>query len=220
MKYSLVRTVAPTIEPITLQAAKDHLRVETEADDQLIGIYLRAAREHCEKVTGRAILQQTWMLSLERFPSWLEKAYEGRSPCLVPNWASGSEILLPKPKLMAVTGIKFTDTSGAEQTLDPTKYRTTATDDVAKLFPAYGQLWPVALPTPGAVQITYTAGYGDSPDQVPAVIALAMLLLVGHWYENREATQAALTGNGPMPLPIGVDSLLADETIVAFTYES
>lgn len=41
----------------------------------------------------------------------------------------------------------------------------------------------VTLNKPGAA-ITYTAGY----EEVPCLVRQAMLLLIGHWYANREAT--------------------------------
>ena len=41
----------------------------------------------------------------------------------------------------------------------------------------------VTVNKPGAT-ITYTAGY----EEVPCLVRQAMLLLIGHWYANREAT--------------------------------
>jgi uncharacterized phiE125 gp8 family phage protein len=32
------------------------------------------------------------------------------------------------------------------------------------------------------------AGYGDDAEDVPQAIRQAMMLMIGHWYENREDT--------------------------------
>ncbi len=53
--------------------------------------------------------------------------------------------------------------------------------------------------------ITFTAGYG-APADVPAAIRQAMLLLIAHWYEHREAVSL---GASPSALPMAVDALLA-----------
>jgi len=51
-------------------------------------------------------------------------------------------------------------------------------------------------------------GYSASSN-VPRSIKNAMLLMVGHWYENREETFAGNFGQTIMRVPIAVNSLLA-----------
>lgn len=41
----------------------------------------------------------------------------------------------------------------------------------------------------GGIVITYTAGYGDLASDVPAQISQAILLTIGHLYENRESQE-------------------------------
>ena len=50
-----------------------------------------------------------------------------------------------------------------------------------------GQSWPSLYPRDDAVQIEYVAGYGAAAS-VPQVFKQAILLLVGHWYANRESS--------------------------------
>ena len=54
----------------------------------------------------------------------------------------------------------------------------------------------------GAISVTFVAGYED----VPAPIKAAILLMVGHWYQNREAVAVGVTVEN---LPMAVDALLA-----------
>jgi hypothetical protein len=64
-----------------------------------------------------------------------------------------------------------------------------------RLQPVYGQAWPVAAWVLDAIQITYTAGYQDMTQSpaigtaIPEPILLAMRLMIGHWYENRESQE-------------------------------
>lgn len=60
-----------------------------------------------------------------------------------------------------------------------------------RIFPGPpGQMWPSVLYVPDAVQIHFTAGYDGVMQVMPARIQMAMLQLIAHWYENREAVMA------------------------------
>jgi hypothetical protein len=54
--HGIRQTVPPAIEPVTLTLAKLHLRLDADftLDDTLIGLYISAAREHCERYTNTA----------------------------------------------------------------------------------------------------------------------------------------------------------------------
>lgn len=60
----------------------------------------------------------------------------------------------------------------------------------------------------GPVTVTYTAGYANTDDDqstVPAALKAAIMLLVGHWYHNREAVVSSSVSE----LPLAVASLIA-----------
>ena len=56
------------------------------------------------------------------------------------------------------------------------------------------------------------AGAGD----VPEPIRQAILLIIGHLYENRQVTGATVAGSQLLPIPFGVDALLADYWVKGF----
>jgi len=58
-------------------------------------------------------------------------------------------------------------------------------------------------PVTGDLEVIYVAGYGDAA-AVPYNFKAAILLLVGHFYENREAVVLATQ---PAKLPLAVESL-------------
>ena len=117
--------------------------------------------------------------------------------CLVTQiWRMGIDkltgpILLPFPD-SSIDSAVFSDAVGGD--LD---YHIALQDQRLLLRPSSGHGRPVA--------ITFTAGYGAAAD-VPAAIRQAMLLLVGQWYDNREAVTVGAAGS---PMPMAVDALLA-----------
>lgn len=159
----------PQDEPVTLAEARAHLRLATgQATDQnaTISRHIRAAREHAEAFTRRAFMLQTLRLTLDQFPDF--------------------EIALPRPPLVDVSQIRYLDpTTGAMTVLAGSEYSVDNTRAPGWVFPAYGRRWPTTRSFTGAVEITYTAGYADI-DEVPEDLKQAVLLLVSHFYENRE----------------------------------
>ena len=211
---SLTRTIAPTSEPLTMAQVLAQCRIDSAPsvdETALLKTYIQAAREYCENQTQRAFIQQTWRLSLSGFP---RHRYDSLHP-----WRAKA-ILLPRPKLIGIVGVQYYDATGTLQVLDPSLYVVDIDGEPGGVIPAPGTAWPATIiGRPDAVQITYTAGYGNSAAAVPAGIQLAMLGLVGHWYENRESVVLTSSPNSSTIVPQFVDDLLADESIMAFTYE-
>ena len=65
---ALVIETPPSVEPVTLDAAKLFLRVEIDADDSLISSLIVAARELCEAFTARSFCIKGYRQSLDSFP--------------------------------------------------------------------------------------------------------------------------------------------------------
>ena len=66
------------VEPLTLEEVKLHLKVETDADDNLITSLITAARETAEVFTGRAIASQVLEYILDCFPDSSDVIYPVR----------------------------------------------------------------------------------------------------------------------------------------------
>ncbi|MNM24930.1 Phage gp6-like head-tail connector protein [compost metagenome] len=57
----MLRVVVPANkEPVSLEMAKKHLRVDTSADDSLIELLITAGREVVEQQTGYALVEATY----------------------------------------------------------------------------------------------------------------------------------------------------------------
>lgn len=197
-RLTLKRTVEPSASPVTLAEIKSHLRIDIADDDALIDSYIAAAVRTCEEQTRRAFMPQTWRLTLDAFP-------DGSLNSAISPAVEGWDILLPRPPFASLTSISYKDTDGATQTLAASEYITLGDDEPARVALAYGKTWPDSYAQPGGVAITYTCGYASAA-AVPDAIKHAIRFLVGHYYENREAT---IAGTIITAVPFAVDSLLS-----------
>jgi len=222
LSYKLI--TPPSVEPVSLELAKQHLRVDFPEDDRLIQMYIVAARQYAEKYTNRAFFSQQWQLSLDHFPlpkfkTTLNSEERHDWPYFGASWDYFS-IRLPKPRCISVDSVTYLDLTATLQTLDPSTYFVDTSSEPARLVPAQNLFWPYTQQyLPGSVSITYTTGsYGDgvTVNTCPQTIVMAMLLLIGHWYEHREDASELNLKN----IPLGVGALLDTETFTALTYES
>ena len=167
----MLKTITPVaIEPITLAEVRQHLRLPEDAteDELLLGL-IKTARVYCEHYTRRAFAEQTLETYLDRF-------------------SGADSILLPCPPLQSVVEIGYTDSTGQETILPASDYVVDPDCEPGRVLPAYGTTWPVFTPYPATpIRIRFVAGNAA----IPEPIRQALLLLVGHWYENREATGTA-----------------------------
>lgn len=184
--------VGPTEEPITLQDVKDHTRVDINADDGLLSGLVVAAREQLEEETNRAFVTQTWKLFLDEFPP------------------DPKPIVLPKPPLRAVDSVQFTDDDGTTQTLPSTDFIVDTASEPGRIVVKRNKNWPTeTLQAANGVEIEFEAGYGGVND-VPQRVKQALMLLVAHWYEHREAVT---TGEVPRVVQRALGDLVATERV-------
>jgi hypothetical protein len=204
----------PAAEPVTLDQVKEQLVLDSDytADDILLLTYIVAARQLVEKLTNRAIFERSTQLTLDHFPC--PRYSSTINPNDRTNYGiifSGMIIRLPRPACTSVESITYQAQDGTVLTLDPSQYRVDLNSEPARITPLPGGCWPFAtFYIPGTVQVTYTAGsYGDGSDPTlcPQTIVMAMLLIIGHWYQNREAVSAT----NMYQVPLAVETLLAGE---------
>jgi uncharacterized phiE125 gp8 family phage protein len=166
-------TFAPNIEPVSVAEAKAHLRIDTDVEDAHIARLIQSARVHLEALHGLALIDQTWLWTLHRWPS---------APLRLPL---NPVVALESARFQTAPGV-FTTLDAAALTLDP--------DPTAPcLIPA------PSLPAPGVprdgIELTVTAGFGPAADDVPPPIRHALLLVVAHAFENREPSPASASAS-------------------------
>lgn len=205
-------------EPIQLVDAYRHLRIEYDsngsADDAWLEAQIPAAREYCEIELGRSLAARTITRTTNKFPTISVDGYVGPSIELP---------LGPVRSITSVTYLRYQTDSNGDQVLDSNGDSVTETATLAastydldtyvtpnRLVLAYGQSWPTSLDAVNSVRVTYVTGYMGAPDSndhpvLPKTARSAILLMLGHLYENREA----VAGVGLIEIPLGVTALLA-----------
>lgn len=191
MRYSLKQTVAPTTEPVTLNQARAHLRLTTTTEDGLIEGLIQVAREMAQTYTKRQLITATYTAKYRDFPD------------------SEGSIQIPRTPLQSVSSITYIDNQGATQTLSTDVYEVLEDDTEAYVVLKPLKSWPeVQAERKQAVTVTFVAGYGNAGTAVPAAAKSAMLMLIGHLFENRESVNVGnITSKMPMATEILLDSI-------------
>lgn len=160
----LNRTTGPLRPPVEPADVQRQLATTPEQGAHVEDL-ISAATDAAETYLGRALVRQTWRLTLDGFPC---------------------EIELPRPPLLEVSSVRYLDQDGAWQTLAEDAYRVLDGGEIARIQPAYGESWPSPRACDESVEVVYEAGYGDAAADVPATIRQAIVLIVGEWLEARE----------------------------------
>ncbi|WP_283638103.1 head-tail connector protein [Marinovum algicola] len=190
----LTRVTEPEIEAITTAEVKAYLSIlgdDTERDN-LIAMLIGAVTEFLDGpsgILGRVICEQVWTLELA-------------------SWPTGG-LALPLEPLSAVS-ISYTDTAGDSQALSADAYDLEGLGDLGAGSARPELTWAdgVTLPELGTelypVTITMTGG-GATAGAVPKGLRTAMIMLAGHWFDNRPAVVAG----GMSEVPLTISALLA-----------
>ena len=201
-----LRLVTPPADlAVSLDEAKAHLRVDSTDEDAVIAGCIAGAIGWIDGATGwlgRALGVQTWDMALDGFPGQ-GLASERREGDFRQPRHRDRRIVVPLPPLRSVESVSYLDDDGEAVPMDPTLYRVVDKgDQCSHIVPVPGACWPSVPCTEDAVTVRFEAGYVI----VPPAVRSAILLLVGHLYENREAVNV---GNVVTPMPLGVEALLS-----------
>lgn len=163
----------PAVEPVSLAEMRAYLRRDDGAEDDLVGALVTAARLAVEAAAGRVLIESRWRVTFDGLPS-------------------DRVVRLPVGPVIAVERLRALDAAGPAPDLDPTLYRVEAAGDPARIVIDAAAPWPTGL---GGLAIEIRAGYGATPDAVPAPLRHAVRMTVARWFEHRgdEGAQAGLS---------------------------
>ena len=174
----IVRTTDATVEPVTITDCKQQIGISTSVTghDPKLKRLLKSARQRVERYTGRALLSQSWKLTLDNFPR-------------VDH--SGKQVFyLPRPPLISVTSLKYYDDDGVQQTLtDVTDYHVCLQSRPGRIEPAYNTVWPSVRNIAEGVEVIYVAGYGTEASDVPNEFIEAILITVEQLFRFENANE-------------------------------
>lgn len=184
--WKLKPVTPPAVEPVTLARAKRHMRVVISDEDEDITSMIKAARMAAEEYTRRAFVYQVWDAAYPCFPTY--------------------GIRLPKPPLISLISVNYTDDDDVYQLLPSDQYRVDSFAEPGVILRPNGVRWPIITQAGPRVVIRFAAGYpqgagspGDDAENVPDPIKAAILLHVGEMYENRDVAAE---------MPMACESLL------------
>tara|TARA_R110000868_G_scaffold62906_1_gene189850 strand:+ start:220 stop:888 length:669 start_codon:yes stop_codon:yes gene_type:complete len=174
----------PSIEPITLSEARNHLRLDLDVDDTLVNTYIQASRNWAENYTGRAFINRTMQMFLDGFRIGDSPLWEGmKTGPYVVNYSNIIELgLTPVSSLSSINYYTDDDT---QHVWAASNYYVDLISEPAKIVIRDGGTYPTSLRPANGLEINFVAGYGDNTTDVPQAIRLAMLQFMAYLYEHR-----------------------------------
>jgi uncharacterized phiE125 gp8 family phage protein len=180
-------------EPLTLGDARTHLNIDANDFDDWIEAAIPAVRRQVEAdLGGRRLVPTTLEMVFDQFP--IERAIE----------IVGA--------ITSVTSISSFAIDDTETVFNAANYIVDMYSSPGRVMLKVGQVWPTGLRPYLAGKIRWTA-------QEPVVFenwVHAMKLLLGHFFEHREAVASGVVRYTPDIFPLGYLSLLENNALVAF----
>ncbi|MFK7945441.1 MAG: head-tail connector protein [Paracoccaceae bacterium] len=187
----LLKETTPTVfNPLPLAEFSTHLRLahgfnDDGAEDAILEIYLRNATAVVERRTGQALIARHYTLQ-------------------VASWDRNGHLVMPVGPVAAVDSLRFVG-PGSVIDLEPEDWVLQPGTTRQKLTGPEGvSLWP--LPRGSVGELTFSAGYGLTWEDVPPDLRQAVLILAAHYYENRSG-EIEVDGG----LPYGVLSIMEQQ---------
>lgn len=180
---TLVLSQPPISEPITLDEAKAHLRIEHDSEDDLLNALITTAREYLETQTQLALVTQSWRLSLD-------------------NWPKDQCLILKKSPVQSIDQIEQFDENGSAELISINNMILDGNAHPARLYTSE-QSNP--QPAINGIEITFTAGFGNASD-VPDMLKRAMLIHIAHMFEFRGVVSPDMQ---PASVPNGYATLIS-----------
>lgn len=178
MSLSLI--VPPAEEPITVADLRAHLRLDDDADEGALPGFIAAARRAVEARGGLALIAQVWRLEFDRAPA--------------------RELVLPRSPVSAILSVETIGADGGAQAIAPELYETVA-GPVGRVLARAP--WPRLGRELAAYRIEFAAGWANAA-AAPEELKLAVRMLAGHFFENREGAAAERI----FAVPQAVDALI------------
>lgn len=201
MIYEPKRWAGPTkgataLEPVPLEVFKAHYRIDDADEDALIAEKLRQARELVEQMANRQLITSTYTYQIDGFPT-----------------GTSDLIQLPGGTLQSVTSISYVDGNGDTQTWGSSNYDVDTRHVPGRIGLAYNRTWPTIRDWGLPVTITYVAGYGDNPADVPEALRGAIEMIAAELLEHREES---VTGASIAMVPIGAKRMAYGKRVHSF----
>lgn len=162
-------------EPVSLSEAKAQVRMdEDNSEDTFITSLIAPARAYVERVSRHYWVEATRTETFSRWGDFLE---------------------IYRRPIASVTSVKY---SVSDDPLDDVEYEGFAADLNSypfRIYPALGGTgWP-EIDAGQTITVIFVSGALSSTSEEYLIGKRAMLLLIGHWFENRETAALGVASN-------------------------
>ena len=103
-----------------------------------------------------------------------------------------------------IVSVKYKDINGTQQTLSTADYQQDLVSRPARIIVNQNSVFPATDESTNNVVIQFRAGY-SSFDTMPEMLKVAIYMIVGHWYENR---QDVVVGRTISQMPLASEYIL------------
>jgi len=164
--------------PISLATAKSHLRVDHSDDDAYITALIWASMRSVEDYTKIALSDAQYSQHISEFPSdYIELLIGG---------------------VNSITGISYIDVNDQTITINQNDYYKDYSYNPARIYWKSSFSAPTLSKNERVIKIIFRAGNDISHDPLPYTIQQSLLLIIGHYYENRMDVVNTLNREIPM----------------------
>lgn len=163
--FMSLRVLEPAIcRPLEVAEVMKYLRIDNQEEEYLIGLCIDSATELVEYFTGKTMIEKTY-----RLVCGIDEISR--------NTMFSTCVNLPRPPFLRLQG---------EPKIIGKTYHRSLTNYFVQEGKTKTTLCSTAnLRNEEYLQIDYVCGYGSRPEDVPAVMRQAMLMIVAEMFENR-----------------------------------
>lgn len=195
---------APSAQAISLADVKTYLRIDDNDEDSLLTRLISAAVSNVEEYMGRALVQQTWTLWLDHFPTKERRNAPTEGVYHLPVGffdLARRTIELPRPPLSSVNFLKTYDTANTATTFDASRFYVDSASEPGRIALNSGETWPAGpFREINSVEIEFVSGYGIADTDIPAILREALTETVKYYYSLK--TRQFETGESRLLLEI------------------
>jgi uncharacterized phiE125 gp8 family phage protein len=179
--YRLV--TAPSTEPLTYSEVKAYLRLNGDSEEAFVTSLIVVARQYVESQIWRPLISQVQSMNFDKSELTTQVYNINKAP------------------VISINSVTYYDLNNALQTLNASDWESDIYSNPARFRI---KTLPQIYDRMNALQVNFTCGYSNAAS-VPLPIKQAMLMLIGHYYENR---QIVMTGTQVNEVPFAAETLL------------
>lgn len=180
--YAALKVITPPVQAaLSLAFITQHLRLDSDDDQDLIEGHVQVATEMAESYLNRALITQTLQYTVSDHV-FIPDMYLVVLPlALTQIYATPHQYVeLPRAPLQSITSVIFNNADGT--TTPTTDFTTNLQAEPASVTVRYSGTLGISASN---FQITYVAGYGPSPASIPITIRHGIAMITAWLYEAR-----------------------------------